>query len=302
MIMVKFSEKPSGNINTPFFKQTTNQKMMLEKYKSRIKKYIKLNLFYRRHKEELSLSKKNYLKLAKQSKTHRNNESSVFRGHPIFYSSPFWFLHSLEEIFIQQVYKFSSDKEHPLIIDCGANIGLSVLYFKKICPHSKIIAFEPDPNVFNQLKLNLSEYNYNANEVELINAAVWNTETKLSFQSEGSLGGKIGNQNFDNSIEVTTVRLKDYLINKVEFLKIDIEGAEYEVIKDCVDELKNVENLFIEYHLLPDEPQHLHEILHWVTQEGFRYYIREAWNNMTYPYMKRYNDLYQMQLNIFCFR
>lgn len=96
--------------------------------------------------------------------------------------------------------------------------------------------------------------------------------------------------------------MRDYLSTEIDFLKIDIEGAEYEVLKDCADLLFNVKNLFIEYHVLPNEAQHLHDILNWVNAAGFKYYIKEAWNNMTYPYMKSYNDYYQMQLNIFCYR
>jgi FkbM family methyltransferase len=184
----------------------------------------------------------------------------------------------------------------------GANIGLSVLYFKRLYNRAKIIAFEADPVICKMLEENIKEYGYN--NIEAINAAVWKERTSLRFHSEGSVGGKIefNESRDDNMVDVPTIRLRDYLSNPVDFLKIDIEGAEYEVLKDCHDLLSNVRNLFIEYHVMPDEPQTLHEILNWVHEAGFKYYLREAWNNMTYPYMKSYNDYFQMQLNIFCYK
>ena len=48
------------------------------------------------------------------------------------------------ELFEHQIYKFKCDTETPYIIDCGANIGLSIIYFKLLFPKAEIIAFEPD--------------------------------------------------------------------------------------------------------------------------------------------------------------
>jgi hypothetical protein len=63
--------------------------------------------------------------------------------------------------------------------------------------------------------------------------------------------------------------LRDLLDSPVDFLKIDIEGAEYAVLKDCRDRLQNVRNLFVEYHAAPDEPQRLNEMLSWFSEAGF---------------------------------
>src|ERR1700693_4874079 len=53
-----------------------------------------------------------------------------------------------EEIFIRQDYIFVSRRPDPLIIDCGSNIGMSILYFKRRYPKARIIGFEPDPATF----------------------------------------------------------------------------------------------------------------------------------------------------------
>lgn len=61
--------------------------------------------------------------------------------------------------------------------------------------------------------------------------------------------------------KVPTVRLRDYLKQSVDFLKIDIEGAETQVIQDCSDLLANVKNVFIEYYLFNKDPQELNVLI-----------------------------------------
>lgn len=266
----------------------------------RIYRRLKSEAYYRKNRNKLSLRKSDYDHLKKLGPNIKSLQTAFFNGHKISFTSPFWFLHSLDEIFVQEVYKFP-EMASPVIIDCGANIGLSVIYFKTLFKDARITAFEADPQVFGQLKLNVSEYNYE--DVTLINRAVWKEETTLSFLSEGSVGGmlELESAKGHSRVEVATIRLKDYLTTPVDFLKIDIEGAEYEVLKDCRDVLGNVGNLFIEYHVFPNQAQTLHEMLAWVNEAGFKYYIKEAWNNMSYPFMNN-PSYYQMQLNIFCYR
>ncbi|MEJ0081044.1 MAG: FkbM family methyltransferase [Puia sp.] len=264
--------------------------------------YFQHEVSYYKKRDKIHIGKKDYKQLIKFKKQFRSEKEVEFNGHSMLFSSPFWFLHSIEEIFIDEVYKFNSEKKNPFIIDCGANIGLSVLYFKHLFEDAKIVAFEADPYVFDQMQRNISKYNYQ--NVELINAAVWDSVTSLNFSSEGSVGGKI---NMKDSLEssdvlVPTTRLKDYLDKPVDFLKIDIEGAEYNVLKDCKEELINVQNLFLEYHVMQNETQTLHEMLEWIHNAGFKYYIREALNNMPFPFTSDVDGHFQMQLNIFCYR
>ncbi|HEX4602645.1 MAG TPA: hypothetical protein VH724_01505, partial [Candidatus Angelobacter sp.] len=55
------------------------------------------------------------------------------------------------EIFARESYWFTSNKPNPVILDCGANIGMATLYFKWLYPLAQITAFEPDPTTFNAL-------------------------------------------------------------------------------------------------------------------------------------------------------
>jgi FkbM family methyltransferase len=209
------------------------------------------------------------------------------------------FLSQYKELFINNIYKFNTTNPQPFIIDCGANIGMSVLYFKSIYPNATIFAFEPDKEVFKYL-----EKNTKLNGVTLYNKGVWNEETTLTFYAEGADSGSIFEQKSSskNEIKIETVRLKNILTQPVDFLKIDIEGSEYEVIKDCQNELKNVQNIFIEYHSFVNKEQHLDEIITILKQQGFRIHLQSDISSPSPFYeIKPYNNM-DFSVNIFGYR
>ena len=142
---------------------------------------------------------------------------------------------------------FGSSHPSPRIIDGGANIGISVLNYKRLFPQARITAFEPDPDICAVLRRNLKTNR--AEDVEVIEAALWDTETELCFESDGADGGRIDlGQRGSSSIWVRTHRLVDYLNESVDMLKLDIEGAEGRVILDCGNHLRVAKNLVLEYH------------------------------------------------------
>jgi tRNA G46 methylase TrmB len=92
-------------------------------------------------------------------------------GWEIDYVDNLALLSSLE-ILVQKGWNdFLTENETPLILDCGANIGISVLNYRRKYPSAKIIAFEPDPTFLPVLKKNL-ETNQAA-DVSIVEAAVW---------------------------------------------------------------------------------------------------------------------------------
>ena len=207
------------------------------------------------------------------------------------------------ELFGAEIYKFDSTKDTPLIIDCGANIGMSIIYFKSIYPNAEIIAFEPDKKIFNYLKYNVESFEFK--NIKLINKGLWKEESTLNFLSEGSDGGRIAiEKDMDNIIQIETVKLSSYLKNnEVDFLKIDIEGAETEVLIECQNELKNIKNIFIEYHSFVNDKQTLSVILNILENNGFRYYIEHIGVKSNHPFCNITNYVgFDNQLNIFGYR
>ncbi|WP_080240206.1 FkbM family methyltransferase [Spirosoma rigui] len=227
-----------------------------------------------------------------------------FLSYDIKYADAIGFLHSVEEIFINEVYNFIPEKDNPTIIDCGSNIGLSILYFKSKFPKAKIIGFEPDSNIFDLLTANINASGFS--DVNIHNAAVWIENTELNFFSEGSLAGSTTInyiENNDRKYLVQAVDLKDYLrANDVDFLKIDIEGAENKLMPDIEQLISKIPFIFLEYHGMYNEPQQLGEILDLLKRAGFRYIIQPAIGGVRYPFHDNEKKGFENQLNIFCKR
>ncbi len=213
------------------------------------------------------------------------------------------FLYMYSEIFEKEIYKFESKAKQPFIIDCGANIGLQIVYFKRRFPDAKILAFEPDPSIFEILEKNISSAGVNS-DVTCIQACLAKKEGEVSFYPDGSDGGSIvHNNNNAEAIKVPAHNLKTFITEPVTFLKIDIEGAEFEVLESIIDKLHLVENIFIEYHSMINKTQNLDQILLILKNAGFRYYIEHGGIYSPEPYIKRNTDHeMDLQLNIYFYR
>jgi hypothetical protein len=141
--------------------------------------------------------------------------------------------------------------------------------------------------------------------VELVKKGLWKEVTVLTFNSEGAYAGRISDKNENGKvIKIETSLLSNYLkSNTIDLLKIDIEGAEFEVLNECKDYLKNVNNIFIEYHSFSGQEQFLPELLGVLKSAGFRLNINAPGLTSMSPFMKlnEYNGM-DMQLNIYGMR
>ncbi len=154
-----------------------------------------------------------------------------------------------EEIFLRGSLDFHTDAPAPRILDCGANVGIASLYFKRRYPKGRITAFEPDPNLAEMCRRNLEANG--AADIDVQAAAAWTTNGQVEFVAEGSDSGAIAS--LDPSVQgrtvaVPAVRIRDWLHEPIDLLKLDIEGSELPVLEDCRDRLVQVRSLFIEVH------------------------------------------------------
>jgi FkbM family methyltransferase len=207
-----------------------------------------------------------------------------------------------DEIFENEIYRFESRNPDPYIIDGGANIGLSVIYFKMLYPSSSVLAFEPAPTAFKALERNI--HLFELKDVTLCNKALWDSDAVLRFWDEGADGNRIESAcNAENIVEVQSQRLSKFLDRAVDFLKIDIEGSEWPVLNECKDKLTKVANMFVEYHSFVDRPQELDLILATIRGAGLRYYIQSVGISSKRPFVRRDTSLsFDNQLNIFAYR
>jgi FkbM family methyltransferase len=223
-------------------------------------------------------------------------------GKPIKYIDSSYFPMK-KEIINTGIYTFHTDKESPYILDCGANIGLSVIFFKHLYPKAEIIAFEADPTICEILIANLESQGIGG--VTVMNRAVWKEETTITFFKEGGDAGRIMDaaETGKESIQVPSVVLSQFINKEVDLLKIDIEGAELDVLKEIEPRLHLVKHIFVEYHSFVDRSQQLDALLQILTKAGFRYYIQTIGIFSHQPYV-RVNRLLgmDMQMNVFGYR
>jgi FkbM family methyltransferase len=186
---------------------------------------------------------------------------------------------------MREAYRFESHNSEPRILDCGANIGMASIYWKRLFPKSRILAFEPDLRIATVLRSNLTSCG--ASDVEAVQAAIWVTTGQVDFWHEGGDAGRIREVGVaeDDVTPVPCVRLRDYLQEPVDFLKLDIEGAEVDVLLDCSDRLGAVQRLYIEYHRWSNHRQRLDELLALISRTGFGLYLETEHREVPRPFV-----------------
>lgn len=122
-------------------------------------------------------------------------------------------------------------KGSKIFLDLGAHAGYYTLLYKSVNKKSKVYSFEPVEENHNNLKKHIDINSLT--EIFTFKYAVADTEGVLSFARGNSVGGKLC---ATGDMEVTAVKLsrllKEGVIPFPDLIKIDIEGAEYKVLKD----------------------------------------------------------------------
>lgn len=155
-------------------------------------------------------------------------------------------------------------QESPVIIDIGANVGIVSFFFAKKYPNAKIFAFEPHPTNFENLKRGL-QLNQIKN-IKVFNLAVSsesNTNVKIHLHENNTSASSVFRfLPHDPFVEVKTISLDDIIsdneISHIDFLKIDCEGSEFDILENSKlfkDNKIIIENMFIEFHRFMEKLQ-----------------------------------------------
>lgn len=142
-------------------------------------------------------------------------------------------------------------KDQPrFIIDAGSNVGYSCLYFARQYPEAKILGVEPEPQNFAQLTRNVSSYD----RIRVHQAGVWykNEQIQIQDPDESTASFQVGSTNGRGvTLEGVTIThlLSESGLDEIDILKMDIEGAEFELFKHNPHEwLSKTKCLIIELH------------------------------------------------------
>lgn len=192
-------------------------------------------------------------------------------GKFLKYADMHSFYYQTRQIFGDGLYRFTCATDSPVILDCGAHIGLASLFFKEDFPSAKIRAFEADPNIAHLCRSNLESFGHGDVAVEAL--AVWIGNDGVVFSDSKDDAGHV-NEESEAGIKVPTIRLKEIIESeRVQLLKLDVEGAEYKIIEDCGDSLRNVERMVIEVHAFRTADGKVGALLAQLENLGFHYVL-----------------------------
>lgn len=159
----------------------------------------------------------------------------------------------LKQVLLEKHYNFPLKFSPRTIIDAGANIGLSAVYFANRFPEAQIFAIEPEASNFQLLIRNTEAYP----NIKPMQGALWHSEGTISLFDPG-----LGNHGFQisdsgpangpasKSVKATTVEaiLRDQKWLTVDLLKLDIEGSEKEVFDSSGKWIARVQAIMVELH------------------------------------------------------
>ena len=175
---------------------------------------------------------------------------------PIWLRFPASDIPTYEQVFMTYEYEFKVDSPPAVIIDAGANVGLASVLFANRYPEARIIAIEPEQGNYEMLCKNVEAYP----NVTPVLGALWNRNTEIEICNPGRGNwGFVTKENHQAAkdekptgqmVPAMTVDeiLRKFGFDRVDILKIDIEGAEREVFSDTSAWIDKVDAMILELH------------------------------------------------------
>jgi FkbM family methyltransferase len=223
----------------------------------------------------------------------RTNQINLL-GYKICFMGEYELRFQFNEIYMEASYFFQATDDHPLIFDCGSNIGMSVLFFKKLYPNARIVAFEPDPFTFETLRRNVDQNHLS--DVALHQIALSDRVKDIELFRDASPDSSslkmstLRQRHHGPGVIVPARRLSEFISEEIDLLKIDVEGVEEAIMSDLVTtgKLRLVRRLHLEYHHHIDKSvDNLSRILRLLEENGFGYQLRADTDENGFGYQLR---------------
>ena len=153
-------------------------------------------------------------------------------------------LPTFESIFLYEEYKFPIDFQPKLVIDGGAHVGYSSIFFANKFPEAKIVAIEPETSNYELLKENCCNYK----NIELLNVGIWNKSTYLKIKDvdTGTSGFIVEEVSSNEDFSLRAMTIKEIIklsdLSEIGILKLNVEGSEKAIFssgyEDWIDKVK----------------------------------------------------------------
>lgn len=195
----------------------------------------------------------------------------------------------LSEIFFRRLYALHAGTI-TTIIDAGANIGISAVYFKWQYPHARITCFEPNPEAFAFLQKNIAQNNLH--DIRALPYALGSQKGDIALFRDHSVKASTNTSTMQPPgyskkkspvLSVPLRRLSDFIDAPVDLLKMDIEGAEGDVLHDLEEtkKISLVRMMILEYHLYEGRAEYpMGQFLSILDRNGFRYICMPLFPNI----------------------
>lgn len=183
-----------------------------------------------------------------------------------------------EEAYFKYFPKNLLTKSNPTVIDIGANVGFFSIFAYTKFNNPRIFSYEPIRRNFLELQKNTQKIP--RENITIVNSAVSNSEGELSLKfNENQLittSASIFDNELGSDIEVVpsmtlSAILNKNQINQIDFLKLDCEGAEYEIIyQSPLEVLRKIKNVAIETHKGQAENENTASLISYLQENGFQ--------------------------------
>lgn len=138
------------------------------------------------------------------------------------------------------------------IVDIGANVGASAVYFALHYPRARVFAFEPDPESYRVLEMNTADLP----SISAFNVGLCDRDARSELyigtvdRSTNSLGNSSLNSKSSVAVELrdASVLLEDLAPGPIDILKLDAEGSEPAILHALAQRITTVRAIYLEYH------------------------------------------------------
>ena len=198
-------------------------------------------------------------------------------------------LMALTHVWLIEEYKKENFeiKQNDVVIDVGAHIGLFTIYASQFCTNGKIYSFEPVTENY-QLLLDNIKLN-NLNYVTSFNQAISNSNDSIELFLNNDESGHSMFSKSSKSVKIDSISLQTFFdenqINHCNFLKLDCEGAEYEIIEKLpLKYFKMIEKMVIEYHMFDLHPELLEKLKNKLLKNNFKFEMKTLFSDIGFLY------------------
>lgn len=185
--------------------------------------------------------------------------------------------HLYDDIFVARIYEPPiAMPDAPRIIDAGAHVGFASIFFLNRFPKASVTSFEPNPTTCGYLRKNVAKF---GSRSTVISKALSTRSGKAKYfitedNPTNVTGGLENREGMDRKVkfhEIECANILDYLIEPVDFLKLDIEGEEYNILRLEEINPERVKSLAVEFHDISKRHPEFVEVVELLRHRGYHW-------------------------------